>query len=75
MESTLHHHDHIALAERRRQNIVSTLSFGEGCRCCNDTNDGGKYRALIELRASRQMQQNRNQDGMMLPLPVDGCGE
>ncbi len=58
LESALRRHDRIALAERRRRNVIKDLNFGgefgesgEGCRCCYDTNDGGEYRALIELRS------------------------
>ena len=52
LETTLRRHDRIALAERRRRNLIKDLSFGNGCRCCYDTNDGGEYTSLIELRAS-----------------------
>lgn len=55
LESTLRKHDRIALAERRRKNIIPNLSFGEGCRCCYDPeSDGGEYLALIELRESQK---------------------
>jgi hypothetical protein len=54
LESTLRRHDRVALAERRRRNLVPNLSFGDGCRCCYDTNDGGEYQALIDLRAETQ---------------------
>jgi hypothetical protein len=50
MQATLRRHDVIAMAERRRRNLVTTPAF-TGCRCCYDPNsDGGDYRALIELR-------------------------
>jgi len=61
IESALRRHDRIALAERRRRNVMKDLNFGSsvhggdgdhhGCRCCYDTNDGGEYRALIDLRS------------------------
>jgi hypothetical protein len=54
LESTLRRHDRVALAERRQRNVISKLSFGDGCRCCYDTNDGGEYSALTELRALQQ---------------------
>jgi hypothetical protein len=51
LQSTLRRHDRIALAERRRRNVIPNLSFGEGCRCCYDPeSDGGEYGALMELR-------------------------
>ena len=42
------------MAERRRRNLVTTPAF-TGCRCCYDPNSdgGGEYRALIELREQR----------------------
>jgi len=53
VETTLRRHDRIALAERRRRNVIDDLKFGSGCRCCYDPNmDGGEYIALIEMRAS-----------------------
>jgi hypothetical protein len=40
----------VAMAERRRRNLVQTPAF-EGCRCCYDPNsDGGEYRALIDYK-------------------------
>lgn len=54
LESTLRRHDRIALAERRRRNVIPNLSFGEGCRCCYDPeSDGGEYGALMELREAK----------------------
>lgn len=47
-------HDRVALAERRRKHVLSeVMTFaGGGCRCCYDgENDGGEYRALVEMRA------------------------
>jgi hypothetical protein len=58
LELTLRRHDRIALAERRRRNILTDLSFGDGCRCCYDTSDGGEYAALTDLRESQQEQQS-----------------
>lgn len=53
VETTLRRHDRIALAERRRRNVIDDLKFGSGCRCCYDPNmDGGEYIALIEMRAA-----------------------
>mmetsp|Transcript_30175 Transcript_30175/g.46173 ORF Transcript_30175/g.46173 Transcript_30175/m.46173 type:complete len:256 (+) Transcript_30175:78-845(+) len=53
VETTLRRHDRIALAERRRRNVIDDLKFGSGCRCCYDPNmDGGEYIALIEMKAS-----------------------
>jgi hypothetical protein len=50
LESTLRRHDVIAMAERRRRNLVTTPGF-EGCRCCYDPNsDGGEYLTLIEYK-------------------------
>jgi hypothetical protein len=52
LENTLKRHDVIAMAEKRRRNLVKTAQF-EGCRCCYDqNNDGGEYRALIEYKQS-----------------------
>ena len=52
MMTTLRRHDAVAMAERRRRNLVTTSAF-TGCRCCYDPNsDGGEYRALTELRAA-----------------------
>jgi hypothetical protein len=46
----LRRHDVIAMAERRRRNLVTTSGF-EGCRCCYDPNsDGGEYLTLIEYK-------------------------
>jgi len=41
----------VALAERRRRNLVTTPAF-DGCRCCYDPNsDGhGEYRSLVEYK-------------------------
>ena len=61
MEATLRRHDRIALSERRRRNVIPDLSFGSGCRCCYDTNDGGEYTALIELQKS--MEQGKQTNG------------
>jgi hypothetical protein len=50
LERTLRRHDVVAMAERRRRNLVTTSAF-EGCRCCYDPNgDGGEYRALMEYK-------------------------
>ena len=61
MEAILCQHDRIALSERRRRNVIPDLSFGSGCRCYYDTNDGGEYTALIELRKS--MEQGKQTNG------------
>jgi len=54
LESTLRRHDRIAIAERRRLDILTTMTFGNGCRCCYDPDaDGGEYTALF---AARQLQ-------------------
>jgi hypothetical protein len=53
MAATLRRHDVVAMAERRRRNLVTTPAFS-GCRCCYDPNsDGGEYQALMELRQAR----------------------
>lgn len=58
LRRTLQRFDVVAERERRRRNLVSTVLGFQGCRCCYDPNsDGtGDYRALEELRASRQNQ-------------------
>lgn len=62
IEATLRRHDRIALAERRRRNIIDNLTFGAGCRCCYDANqDGGEYKALIDLRSLEQEQQQQQE--------------
>lgn len=62
MEATLRRHDRIALAERRKRNIVNGLTFGDGCRCCYDPAlDGGEYVALMELR-SKIMAEEENEE-------------
>eukprot|EP00980_Cylindrotheca_fusiformis_P027488 scaffold20690_cov113-Cylindrotheca_fusiformis.AAC.2 len=49
-ERTLRRHDVVAMAERRRRNLISTDDF-DGCRCSYDPNsDGGEYRSLIEYK-------------------------
>ena len=53
-------HDRIALSERRRPNVIPDLSFGSGCRCCYDTNDGGEYTALVELQKSMEQGKQTN---------------
>jgi len=51
LDATLRRHDRIALAERRRRNVLHNLSFGSGCRCCYDPDaDGGEYPALKDAR-------------------------
>lgn len=51
LEATLRRHDRIALAERRKRNVVGGFTFGDGCRCCYDPNlDGGEYYELAQLR-------------------------
>mmetsp|Transcript_10239 Transcript_10239/g.19182 ORF Transcript_10239/g.19182 Transcript_10239/m.19182 type:complete len:405 (-) Transcript_10239:867-2081(-) len=67
--TTLRRHDRIALAERRRRNVLN-LSFGSGCRCCYDPNqDGGEYDALIQLRQDERyrnyVEQEHEQDNGM----------
>lgn len=45
--ATLAKHDVIAARERQRRNLITP----DDCRCCFDPNqDGGEYRALIELK-------------------------
>jgi hypothetical protein len=52
--ATLRKYDRIALAERRRRNVITNLSFGSGCRCCYDPDcDGGEYDLLAEARQSK----------------------
>eukprot|EP00525_Craspedostauros_australis_P010247 CAMPEP_0198130774 /NCGR_PEP_ID=MMETSP1442-20131203/54679_1 /TAXON_ID= /ORGANISM="Craspedostauros australis, Strain CCMP3328" /LENGTH=368 /DNA_ID=CAMNT_0043791463 /DNA_START=1 /DNA_END=1107 /DNA_ORIENTATION=- len=55
MQRTLRRHDVVAMAERRRRNLVKTPTF-IGCRCSYDpsSDGGGEYKALIDLRASVQ---------------------
>ena len=60
---TLERHDVVAMAERRRKHLVTTLDHFTGCRCCFDPNsDGGEYAALIELREKRKNQQENQQE-------------
>jgi hypothetical protein len=62
LESTLRRHDRIALAERRRRNVIPNFSFGEGCRCCYDPeSDGGEYVALIEVREAKQSEKAKDE--------------
>ena len=63
MEATLRRHDRVALAERRRRNVMPNLSFGYGCRCCYDTTDGGEYMALTDLRAKMEQEKKENGNG------------
>lgn len=63
LESTLRRHDRIALAERRKRNVIDSLTFGSGCRCCYDTNDGGEYTALIDLRKQKEVMKKNEQEG------------
>lgn len=60
LRSTLQRFDVVAEKERRRRHLVQvTPSAFDGCRCCYDPNsDGGEYRALMELRAARALQQD-----------------
>ena len=60
LEATVRRHDRIALAERRRRNVITDLSFGSGCRCSYDTNDGGEYTALFDLRKYGLIDDNNN---------------
>jgi len=58
---TLQRHDVVAMAERRRRHLVTTVDNFTGCRCCYDPNsDGGEYTALIELREKRTKQMRDN---------------
>lgn len=57
LESTLRRHDRVALAERRRRNVIPDL---DGCRCCYDKLDGGEYGALADLRAIQEAQKDEN---------------
>ena len=53
----LREHDRVALAERRRRNLIPNLSFGAGCRCCYDPEgDGGEYEALFLEREENQQE-------------------
>ncbi|CAB9497304.1 expressed unknown protein [Seminavis robusta] len=53
----LQRHDVVAMAERRRRNLVKTSDNRDACRCCFDPNsDGGEYLALMELRQKRLVQ-------------------
>jgi hypothetical protein len=65
MRRTLERHDIVAEKERRRRHLVTIPEQFSGCRCCYDPNsDGGEYRALIELREKRKLedeQQNEEQ--------------
>jgi hypothetical protein len=58
LKRTLQRHDVVAERERRRRNLVQTISTNigheQGCRCRYDPNqDGGEYPALVELRRQR----------------------
>lgn len=58
IRQTLQKHDVVAEKERRRRHLVETPAF-TGCRCCYDPNsDGGEYRALMELREKRGVEEN-----------------
>ena len=61
LETALRRHDRIALAERRRKHLIKDLTFGDACRCCYDQMDGGEYTALIELRASLELEQEQKE--------------
>ena len=57
--ATLAKHDVVAARERQRRNLVTP----EDCRCCFDPNqDGGEYRALIELKQQQQQLSNTDDD-------------
>ena len=63
--SILREHDRVAIAERRRLNLVSMSNEGVNvCRCSYDPqSDGGEYSALIEERAhllKRNSTQNKD---------------
>lgn len=60
---TLARYDRIALAERRRRYVLSTFSFGSGCRCCYDPKlDGGEYTSLTEARLQLREQHNNGEE-------------
>lgn len=76
LESTLRRHDRIALAERRRRNVIQNLSFGSGCRCCYDPDaDGGEYPALKEARSRLSAAPAGDIEGVNASLYCSPVGE
>jgi len=76
----LRQHDRVALAERRRRNLLpeNSLSFGTGCRCCYDPQlDGGDYDALIQARKMKKIGTKMESTNNLMDLyendPRDGA--
>jgi len=68
LDATLRRHDRVALAERRRRDVLPNFTFGSGCRCCYDPDaDGGEYPALKDAR-SRLTVGLTDEDGLVEDL-------